>query len=167
VRKHFAFVVALCLFAASAIAWASAQQGRPGSQPMTPIEELLQAVRSDLIDNHADIMAKNLMLTSEQAAKFWPMYAAYQREQAAILDQQLKGVQQFIERFDTLDDAAAMGLINAHFGRDADMAALRQKWLGEFQKVLGTRLAVRAMQVDRRVSLAQQLQMTTKIPLVN
>ena len=50
-------------------------------------------------------------------------------------------------------------------GAFADMVALREKWLGEFQGVLGTKLAVRAMQVDRRVSLIQQFQLTTRIPL--
>ena len=95
----------------------------------------------------------------------WPMFETYQREQGVILDAQLKGIQDFIEKFDTLDDATAMKLIKSHFGRDSEMAALRSKWLGEFQKVVGTKLAVRAMQIDRRVSLAQQLQLTTKIPL--
>jgi hypothetical protein len=47
------------------------------------------------------------------------------------------------------------------------MTALRQKWLGEFQKVLGPKLAVRAIQIDRRLSLVQQLQITSKIPLVH
>ena len=160
-RRPLAFIVALCLFSASAVAW----QARPAPQSLTSIDEVLQAVRGDLIDSHADVLAKNMTLTSEQAAKFWPMYASYQKEQSVILDTQLKGIQQFIEKVDTLDDAAAMTLIKSHFGRDAEMVALRQKWLEEFQKVLGTKLAVRAMQIDRRVSLAQQLQLTTKIPL--
>jgi Spy/CpxP family protein refolding chaperone len=154
--------VALCLFSASAVAW----QARRAQPSPTSIDEVLQAVRGDLIDSHADILAKSMTLTSEQAARFWPMFATYQKEQAAILDTQLKGIQEFIEKFDTLDDAAAMTLIKSHFGRDSEMATLREKWLGEFQKVLGARLAVRAMQIDRRVSLAQQLQLTTKIPLV-
>jgi len=149
------------LFSASAIAW----QTRPAQSSLTSIDDVLQAVRGDLLDNHADIMAKNLTLTSDQAAKFWPMFATYQKEQSVILDSQLKGIQQFIEKFDTLDDAGAMTLIKAHFGRDSEMVTLRAKWMGEFQKVLGTRLAVRAMQIDRRVSLAQQFQLSTKIPL--
>jgi len=149
------------LFSASAIAW----QTRPAQSSLTSIDDVLQAVRGDLLDNHADIMAKNLTLTSDQAAKFWPMFATYQKEQSVILDSQLKGIQQFIEKFDTLDDAGAMTLIKAHFGRDAEMVTLREKWLTEFQKVLGTKLAVRAMQIDRRVSLVQQFQLTTKIPL--
>ena len=161
-RTPLTFIVALCLCCASALAW-QARPAQPSAQ--TSIDEVLQAVRRDLINSHADILAKSMSLTSDQAAKFWPMYATYQKEQSAILDSQLTGIQQFIEKFDTLDDVTAMKLIQAHFARDSDMAALRAKWLGEFQKVLGTKLAVRAMQVDRRVSLIQQFQLTTKIPL--
>ena len=160
-RAPVTLIVALCLFSASAVAW----QARSAQPSQASIDDVLQAVRGDLINNHADTMAKNMTLTSEQAAKFWPMYANYQKEQAVILDAQLKGIQSFIEKFDTLDDAAAMTLIKTHFDRDADMAKLREKWLGDFQKVLGTKLAVRAMQIDRRVSLIQQFQLTTKIPL--
>ena len=159
-RTPLTFIVAVCLFSVSAIAW----QARPAPSSLS-IDDVLQAVRGDLIDNHAEIMAKNMTLTSDQAARFWPMFATYQKEQGVILDSQLKGIQQFIEKFDTLDDAGAMTLIKSHFGRDAEMVTLREKWLGEFQKVLGTKLAVRAMQIDRRVSLAQQFQLTTKIPL--
>ena len=54
-----------------------------------------------------------------------------------------------------------------NFARDAKMTALRQKWLGEFQKVLGTKLAVRVMQIDRRLSLAHQVYITSQIPLVH
>lgn len=160
-RTPLTFIVALCLFSASAVAW----QARPTSPIQTSIDEVLQAVRGDLINSHADVMAKNMTLTSEQAARFWPMFATYQKEQGVILDSQLKGIQEFIEKFDKLDDAAAMTLIKSHFDRDSEMARLRDKWLGEFQKVLGTKLAIRAMQIDRRVSLVQQLQLTTKIPL--
>ena len=45
------------------------------------------------------------------------------------------------------------------------MNALRKKWLGEFNKVLGAKLAVRVMQIDRRLSLAHQLEFATRIPL--
>jgi Spy/CpxP family protein refolding chaperone len=160
-RTPLTFVVALCLFSASAVAW----QARATQPSQTSVDEILQTVRGDLMNNHADTMAKNMTLTSDQAAKFWPMYATYQKEQSVILDSQLKGIQSFIAKFDTLDDAAAMTLIRSHFDRDADMAKLREKWLGEFQKVLGTKLAVRAMQIDRRVSLIQQFQLTAQIPL--
>ena len=83
------------------------------------------------------------------------------------MDDQLTSVQWFIENFEKADDAAALKLINAHFDRDTKMTALRQRWLGEFQTVLGTKLAVRVMQIDRRLSLAHQAYVTSKIPLIH
>ena len=164
-RNAVVFVVSACLVGLSAGAWAVAQQ--PSPSPVTPamIEEMLQAVRADLQGDRADIIAKNVALTSAQAAKFWPLFESYQREQNDIMDDQLKGLQRYIDNFDSLDDAGALGLIQAHFDRDARMNALRKKWLGEFHKVLGAKLAVRVMQIDRRLSLAHQLEFATRIPL--
>ena len=166
-RNTLLLVVGVCVFSVSAIAWTAAQQAKPVSTDSTSMDEVLRAVRSDLQGERADIMAKNLTLTSEQAAKFWPLFEAYQKEQNVIMDEQLRGIQSFIESFDKLDDAAALGLINAHFDRDARMTALRQKWLGEFQKTLNTKMAVRVMQIDRRLSLAHQILFTSKIPLAH
>ena len=160
-------VVGVSVMSVSAIAWTAAQQTKPVSAAPTSIDDVLRAVRSDLQGERADIMAKNLTLTSEQAAKFWPLFEAYQIEQNVIMDEQLRGIQRFIESSDTLDDAAALGLINAHFDRDARMTALRKKWLAEFQKTLNTKLAVRVMQIDRRLSLAHQIMFTSKIPLAH
>ena len=125
----------------------------------------MRTIRADLQNNRADIIAKNVPLTTAQAAQFWPIFERYQTEQNVIMDDQLKSVQWFIEHFETADDAAALKLIQAHFDRDTKMTALRQTWLAEFQKVLGTKLAVRVMQIDRRLSLAHQAWVTSKIPL--
>ena len=118
---------------------------------VTTMDDVLQAIRADLQGDRADILAKNMTMSSEVAAKFWPMYENYQSAQNVIMDDQLRGIQRYMETADTLDDAGALALINAHFDRDARMNALRQKWFGDFQTVLGTKLAARAMQIDRRL----------------
>jgi Spy/CpxP family protein refolding chaperone len=166
VRKRFVMALAVCVLGAFFVGLvrAAAQQAQPAST--MNVEEILRGVRADLQASRADIIAKNLTLTSEQAAKFWPVYDKYQQEQSAIMDQQLKGIQQYSERFQALDDAGAMALIKAHLERDARMVALRVKWLPEFQKVLPTKLAVKLIQIDRRLSLAHQLEISSQIPLV-
>lgn len=166
-RHNLAFVTAACLIAWSAVAWTGAQQAQPASVSAASMDEVLRAVREDLQNSRSDIIAKNVSLTTTQAAQFWPLFEAYQKEQNVIMDDQLKSVQWFIENFEKSDDAAALKLINAHFDRDAKMTALRQKWLGEFQKALGTKPAVRVMQIDRRLSLAHQVFVTSKIPLAH
>jgi hypothetical protein len=167
VRYTLAFVISACLITASAMSWTEARQVQPVSDPAkASMDDVLKAIRADLQNSRSEIIAKNVALTTAQAATFWPVFETYQKEQNVIMDDQLKSVQWFIENFEKADDAAALRLINAHFERDEKMTALRRHWLAEFQKVVGTKLAVRVMQIDRRLSLAHQAYVTSKIPLV-
>lgn len=161
-RRATLFVLILCVFALPAFA----QSSKPAATSSQPTEPSLTDIRKDMQAKRAEVMAKNLILTADQAAKFWPLFNEYQKEQNVIMDEQLKGIQQFVDSFDTLDDAAALKLMNAHLDRDAKMNALRKKWLGEFQKAVPPKIAVRAMQIDRRLSLAMQAEIASYIPLV-
>jgi hypothetical protein len=147
--------------------WAVAQQPKPAAAPdAAAIDKALQSVRADLQGERSDIVAKNVTLDAAQAAKFWPMFESYQKEQNVIMDDQMKGIQRYVDNYEKLDDAGALSLMQANFDRDDRMNALRKKWLGEFQKVVGTKVAVRVMQIDRQLSMAHQLAFAAKIPLV-
>ena len=163
-RHNLVTVIGTCLITVFAMTWTHAEQVRPAVSA-TSMDDVLKAIRGDLQNSRADIVAKNVQLTSAQAAQFWPLFETYQKEQNIIMDDQLTNVQWFIENFEKADDAAAFRLINAHLERDIKMTALRQMWLREFQKVLGTKLAVRVMQIDRRLSLTHQAYVASKIPL--
>ena len=165
-RYPVALLAAVCLVGAVGVSGIAAQQAQPVSTKAAAMDDMLAAVRSDLMATRADTMAKNLTMTAEQASKFWPFYDAYQKEQSAINDDHLKGVQRYIEAFDTLDDAGALALIKTHLDRDERMNVLRQKLLLDLQRAVGTKLAARAVQIDRRLSLAFQLEIVSKIPLI-
>ena len=47
------------------------------------------------------------------------------------------------------------------------MNELRRKWSLEFRKALPARLASRAMQIDRRLYLLTQLEISSQIPLIH
>lgn len=165
-RTTLASFAVVGLITVSVIAWPAAQV-RPVSATDAPnVEEALKALRYDLQTSRADIIAKNVTMTSEQAARFWPAFEKYQKEQSAIMDAQLKGIREYADKLDTLDDAGALGLMKAHLERDQRMVTLRQRWLGEFQKVLPAKIAVRVLQIDRRISLAHQVEFSSHIPLV-
>jgi Spy/CpxP family protein refolding chaperone len=166
-RRILPCLFVVCFVVASAQAQTPAKPASTSAESEPSVDEVLKAMRLDLQSSRADILAKNMTLTADQAAKFWPMFSAYQKEQNVIIDDQLKDIQKYVSSYDNLDDAGALALMRAHFKRDERMNALRQKWLGEFQKVLPTKLAVRAMQIDRRLSLAAQMEVSSRIPLVH
>jgi Spy/CpxP family protein refolding chaperone len=138
--------------------------GQQAAAPST--DEVLKAFRNDLQGARADIMAKNLTLTADQAAKFWPAYSKFQAEQTVIVDQQLQAMKKYADNYATLDDAAALAQVNANLDRDLQMNTLRKKWLAEFQKILPARIAARAIQIDRRLGLAGQLAISAQLPLI-
>ena len=164
--RILAWLLAVCCVVTSAQAQAPAQQTSTTTGSGAS-DSVLNDLRADMQSSRADIMAKNLTLTAGQAAKFWPVFEAYQKQQNLIMDAQLKDLRKYMETSETLDDAAALALMDAHLARDTKMTSLRRKWLTEFQKVLPTKLAVRAMQIDRRLSLAAQMEVAAQLPLAH
>ena len=164
-RKAVVVLAAIFALSLSALAWP--EQQTKVANPAPTMDDALRALRADLQSSRTDIIAKNVVFTSDQAAKFWPLYDAYQKEQNVIVDAQLKSIQQYVESFSTLDDASALALMTTHLNNDVRMVTLRQKWLAEFQKVLPVKVAARVIQIDRRLSLAVQTEISSRIPLIH
>jgi Spy/CpxP family protein refolding chaperone len=159
---RFLFAVALAL---APLAWSADPAPVAQSAPVTD-EQVVAQFRSDLMAKRADIMAKGLTLTSDEAAKFWPMFETFQKEQDVIVNEQIKATEQFALHYQQLSDKDALNYVNALLARDEKMHDLRIKWLAKFQTVLPAKIAVRAIQLDRRLGQVAQVQISQKIPLV-
>jgi hypothetical protein len=168
-------VAALAQAAKPAAAPAPATAPSPAAAPAAPAKvaanpEQEKAAAKDLekavMAERADIVAKNLTLTADQAARFWPVYQKYQAGFSELFAQQLDLIVKYVNGYEKLDDAAATALVVGQLDRDAKVAAYRQKWLPEFQKVLPGKLAAKFMQIDRRLALVTQLQMASQVPVI-
>ena len=129
-------------------------------------EEVIAQFRTDMMSKRADIMAKGLTLTADQAAKFWPLFEAYQKEQDVIVNEQISAVKAYADQYQELNDADALAYVKSLLGRDQKMLDLRTKWLEKFQKAVPAKIAARAIQLDRRLSNVAQIQLSQQIPLV-
>jgi Spy/CpxP family protein refolding chaperone len=134
--------------------------------PLTE-EQTIAQFRTDLMSKRADIMAKGLTLSADQAAKFWPLFEAYQKEQDAIVNEQIAAIKSYADQYKELSDADALAYVKATLDRDQKMLNLRMKWLEKFQKSVPTKVAARAIQLDRRLSNVAQIQLSQQIPLVH
>ena len=155
--------------ATSAPLWAAEQaQGTPPAAPSkADMDKALADYRDAMQAQRADIMAKALTLSADQAAKFWPLFEKYQKEQNVIIDGQIKALQQYAASYDKLTDADSLAFVKALLDRDGKMQALRVKWLETFQTVVSPTTAARVIQVDRRLSQLAQAQLSSQIPLVH
>lgn len=134
--------------------------------PTPTQEEAIAQFRNDLMASRADIMAKGLTLSAEQAAKFWPMFETFQKEQAVVVDEQVKALKYYADHFKTLSDADALAYVNSLLERDQKMHDLRIKWLKKFQTAVPAKTAASAIQLDRRLGNVTQVQLSSQIPLI-
>ncbi len=127
----------------------------------------LAKFRDDMQATRADIMAKGLTLSAEDASKFWPLFKEYQKEQNVVIDAQIEAVKKYAAQYQTLNATDAVTYVKALLDRDAKMDALRVKWLAKFQTAVSGSVAARAIQLDRRLSQLAQAQLSSEIPLVH
>ena len=108
----------------AASAWsADPPKAQPASAtaPALTDDQIVAQFRSDLMAKRTDIMAKGLTLTAEQAAKFWPLFESFQKEQDVIVDEQIKATKNYAERYQSLNDEEALAYVNALLARDKRM----------------------------------------------
>ena len=141
-------------------AW-SAEPAATASQ-----EQAVAQFRTDLMADRADVMAKGLKLSADQAAKFWPLFEAFQKEQAAVVDAQVKALKDYADNFSKLSDEDALTYVNSLLDRDQSMHDLRVKWLKKFQAAVPAKTAATAIQLDRRLGAITQVQLSSQIPLI-
>jgi len=128
----------------------------------------LAKYRDDMQASRADIMAKGLTLSADEASKFWPLFKDYQKEQNVIIDAQIEAVKKYSEHYQTLNATDAVAYVKSLLDRDQKMDALRVKWLTKFQSGgISGGTAARAIQLDRRLSQLAQAQLSSEIPLVH
>ena len=135
--------------------------------PALTDEQIVAQFRTDMMSKRADVMAKGLTLTAEQASKFWPLFEEYQKAQDVIVNEQISATRAYADQFQNLSDADALAYVKSLLDRDRKMLDLRSKWLEKFQKVVSSKIAARAIQLDRRLSNVAQIQVSQQIPLVN
>lgn len=95
------------------------------------------------------------------------MFEAFQKEQDAIVDEQITATQHYSEHYQTLSDADSLEYVNALLVRDKKMNDLRTRWLAKFQSIIPIGMAARAIQLDRHLGQVAQVQPSARIPLVH
>jgi len=112
------------------------------------------------------VIAANLTLTDSEATKFWPVYEQYSADFAKINDTRAALVKEYSEEYGTQTDEQADNLVRRWLDVDIAAAQLRQKYVPMFRKVLPGKKAATFFQLDRRISMMIDVQLTSQLPLV-
>jgi hypothetical protein len=144
-------------------------QGKPASPEADAQKKNLDAyialMRRDVRQEKAEIMGAMMALNAQDAAKFWPIYSAYDEQLAKLSDQRVANIKEYAKEFDTLTDDQADKLVHSAM----DFQKRRQELLGEtYEKVkqaLGGVAAARFLMVEHQILTIIDLQIISSLPV--
>jgi len=178
-KKRIAVWLPLLMFLAlcpAALAQAKAQSQKRGKQA-TPssatstenknIQEYIQLLRTNVRQQKAEIMGAVMVLSAEQAAKFWPIYSEYDAELTKLNNLRLANIQEYARNYDEMTDAKADELIQNAFDYRKQRSELLAKYYGRVKESLGAIQAARFLQVEDQLLSIIDLQIQSALPLVS
>jgi hypothetical protein len=129
-------------------------------------DQQMALLRKDIRTIKKQLIAANLTLTEGQATKFWPVYEQYSAEFGKINETRSAVIKEYADGYGQLTDEQADNLIRRWLDTDIAAAQLRQKYVPIFRNVLPGKQAATFFQLDRRISMMIDLQLTSQLPLV-
>ena len=154
----------LSLVCALSIPAAFAQTAEVKAKPITDAD--IQLLRSNLQADKNQIVSQTMQFTDAESSAFWPVYRDYARDQQMIGDERVQLIKDYAQQYDKIDDARAKNLTQRLLNIDAKFLNLRQDYWPKFEKAIGAKRAAKFFQVDNRLTLLVNVQLTSEIPLV-
>jgi hypothetical protein len=127
------------------------------------VQILVDAIRA----NKKALVAANLSLTADEAAKFWPLYDRYRTELDVVQDRLVKVVERYTTTFKTISDDDAVKLAKDYLTVEADRAKVRDTYLEPFSKVLPGRKIVRFYQIENKMDAVLRYDLAEAIPVID
>jgi hypothetical protein len=165
-RKGILFSLLLPLIAGASDA--ELQPALPAFQEI-PVERLeLQKKLAASEAARKDVIARNMHLSDEQAALFWPLYFDYRQRIGDTDRQALSTVVHFAElqSENRLSDLDANQLLESSLEREKLRTALRRSYLLKVRQALDARIAMRFYQLDAQLEHEVRGAMLQQLPLL-
>ena len=145
---------------------ASAQKTSPQGDTRRISNQDLDLLRQDLRSQRKQLIAANLKLTDTEATKFWPVYDQYMTELIAINDKKFGLIQEYADSWGKLTNDQSLLFARNWLDMDIAIVQLRQKYVPIVAKVLDGTKAATFFQLDRRIAMMMELQVSSQMPLV-
>jgi len=171
-----ALITLIALLACNVAMFAQAAQpaAQPAPQsgsdagPQQPIKDQdIEMLRADLRSQRKQITAQNLPLTADEATKFWPIFDQYRKEAIKPNDERWAVIKEYAANYSTMTDAQAQDYMKRANAVDQQLLGLRMRYVPMFEKVISAKKTALWYQIDRRIDLLINLQLSSVIPMVN
>lgn len=130
------------------------------------LQAYVDLLRKDVRQQKAEIMGAIMVLSADDAAKFWPIYSEYDAELTKLNDQRLENIKEYARAYNTMTDEKADELIQKALAYQKQRAELLAKTYDRVKEAIGAITAARFAQVEHQLLLIIDLQIASSLPVV-
>ena len=162
-------ILAILMAASWLLGGAATQAQAPAQQESTThviSNQEMDLLRSDLRSKRKQLIAANLKLTDAEATEFWPVYDQYIAELIKINDRKFGLIQDYADNWGKMTNDQSLAFIRNWVDMDIEIAHLRQKYVPIVAKILDGKKTATFFQMDRRIAMLIEVQMSSQMPLV-
>jgi hypothetical protein len=130
----------------------------------------MDSLRAALRADKRQLVAANMVLTTQENATFWPVYDAYQADIAKLNTRTGMAIKAYADAYNagsgTVSDAVASQLTNEYISIESDRLALMKSYLPKFNAVLPATKVARYYQIENKLRAAVNYELADAIPLL-
>jgi hypothetical protein len=129
------------------------------------LQAYIDLLREDVRQQKAEIMGSVMVLSAEDAAKFWPIYSEYDTELTKLNDQRAANIKEYARTYTELTDEKADELIQKALAYQKQRGELLAKTYDRVKQALGAITAARFVQVEHQLLLLIDLEIVSALPV--
>ena len=131
------------------------------------VQAYIDLLRRDVRQQKAEIMGAVMLLSADDATKFWPIYNDYDSELSKLNDQRVENIKEYARAYDQMTDDKADELVQKSMAYQKQRAELLAKTYDRVKQALGAVTAARFTQVEHQLLLLIDLRIASSLPVVS
>lgn len=160
--RFLLIAIVACLLELNPLSTAIGQQSAPANASLSLHQQLAQTEAS-----RRSRIAANMLLSADEARRFWPVYDKYRRAVVEVRRRQLNVIVQYADAYNRggLGPDESRALLSEAMQLEAERYRLKQDYLRQAGDVLEATRQLRLYQVETRLDAEAQAGVLAQIPL--
>ena len=130
------------------------------------VQAYIDLLRTNVRQQKAEIMGAVMVLSADDAAKFWPIYNEYDAELTKLNNQRVENIKEYARNYTQMTDEKADELIQRSLAFQKQRSELFAKTYDRVKQAVSGITAARFAQVENQLLLLIDLQITSSLPIV-
>ncbi|MCP4001068.1 MAG: hypothetical protein GY727_09180 [Gammaproteobacteria bacterium] len=126
----------------------------------------IEAARTIMQTERKILIMREMALTSDEAAAFWPLYDEYVVARRELGDMRIKVITDYAANYETMTNKLARSLSEDSLSYESKVLKLKKKYIKKFRKVLPDIKVLRYFQLENKLDAIIEFDLASEIPLM-